>query len=236
MVRGPMIARRHRGVLEHERHRHVGQGHPGLVGQLLELLRRSRACAGSPAATSRTARAAAGRRPTRAWRPPLAVAPRQPAARQRAPRDARPCRTSGTSAARALDPADEDRVRRLLVTGRSRPPPLGHPLRLHDLRGQVGRRADVADLALVDQVGQGRQGVVDVGRRAGAGAAGRGRCSRCPAGAGCPRPRGSPSGVSCPAGWGRVAHRAVHLGGQRRRRRGGPCRALPTISSDSPRE
>ena len=68
---------------------------------------------------------------------------------------------------RGLDAPHEDRVRRLLAPEPLAAPPLGHPLRLDDLLGGVGGAADHPDLALVDEVGQRAERVVDVGRRVG---------------------------------------------------------------------
>src|SRR5580692_741852 len=65
-----------------------------------------------------------------------------------------------------LDTADQDRVRGLLGDEPSEVPLAGRPLRLDDLAGRVGGRADVADLALVHEVGQRAEGLLDVCRRA----------------------------------------------------------------------
>src|ERR1700733_6718470 len=65
-----------------------------------------------------------------------------------------------------LDAADEDRVRGLLGDEPCEVPLAGRPLRLDDLAGRGGGRADVADLALVHEVGQRAEGVLDVCRRA----------------------------------------------------------------------
>ena len=51
------------------------------------------------------------------------------------------------------------------MTGRSRCALLRDPLRLDDLRGQERRRAEVADLALADEVGQRAERLVDVDLR-----------------------------------------------------------------------
>ena len=64
-----------------------------------------------------------------------------------------------------LDRADEDRVRRLLAAEPLMASPLGRPLRLDDLRGGEGRVAEVADLALVDEIAERAEGLVDVGGR-----------------------------------------------------------------------
>ncbi len=67
-----------------------------------------------------------------------------------------------------LDAAHQQRVRRLLGDEPLQVAFAGHPLRLHDLGAGVGRGADVADLALVHEVGQRAEGLLDVGGRAGA--------------------------------------------------------------------
>ena len=66
-----------------------------------------------------------------------------------------------------LDAANEDRVRRLLGAEALQAPVARHPLRLDDLAGRERRRADVADLALVDEIGQRAERLVDVGVRDG---------------------------------------------------------------------
>ena len=67
-----------------------------------------------------------------------------------------------------LDGADEDRVRRLLGDEALQAPVARGPLRLDDLAGREGGGADVADLALVDEVAERRQRLLDVGARVGA--------------------------------------------------------------------
>jgi hypothetical protein len=67
-----------------------------------------------------------------------------------------------------LDPADQQRVRRLLGAEALKPPLACHPLRLDDLAGGERGRADVADLALLDEVGERAERLVDVGVRDGA--------------------------------------------------------------------
>ena len=74
-------------VLDHEGDRQLDQRHAGLLGELRELLRPPRACAGSRAATCRSDRRAAverGRRRASCRRAPAA---RQPAAGERAAGD-----------------------------------------------------------------------------------------------------------------------------------------------------
>jgi hypothetical protein len=62
-----------------------------------------------------------------------------------------------------FDAAGEDRVGRLLGDEALAVAALGGPLGLDDGRGGEGRVAEVADLALVDQVGECAEGLVEVG-------------------------------------------------------------------------
>ena len=64
--------------------------------------------------------------------------------------------------------AHEQRVGRLLGDEALEAALAGGPLRLDDARGREGRGADVADLALVDEVAEGAQRLLDVGVRLGA--------------------------------------------------------------------
>jgi len=67
----------------------------------------------------------------------------------------------------AFDPAAEDGVGRLLGAEPREAAPLGDPLGLDDAgRGSL-RCADRADLAVADQVGQRREGLLDIGARVG---------------------------------------------------------------------
>ena len=187
IVRGPMIADDDRRVLEHEAERQVDQRDPGLVGEGGQ-----RWTASSLRAFSGRCRVVPGRLPAHPARRrrvlARAVPAGQPATGQRAPRQHAEAVLLGYRQHVALDLAGEDRVRRLLGDRTFAAAPLRDPLRLDDLRGLEGRRADVADLALADQVGQRAEGLVDVDVRAAAGAPGRGRSSRSAAGAGCSRP------------------------------------------------
>jgi hypothetical protein len=61
-----------------------------------------------------------------------------------------------------FDPADEERVRRLLGAEALQAPVACRPLRLDDLPGGERRGADVADLALLDEVGERAECLVDV--------------------------------------------------------------------------
>src|SRR5665811_538117 len=62
-----------------------------------------------------------------------------------------------------LDGPGEDRVRRLLAAEPLAAPVLRRPLRLDDLRGGERRVPDVADLALMDEVAQRSERLVDIG-------------------------------------------------------------------------
>ena len=62
-----------------------------------------------------------------------------------------------------LDPADEDRIGRLLGSEALEVAGVRGPLCLDDLARRVGGGADVADLALVDEVGQRAEGFLNVG-------------------------------------------------------------------------
>ena len=82
-------------------------------------------------------------------------------------------------------------------------------------RGEV-RGPEVADLAGVHQVGERPERLLDRACPGPAGAAGRGRCSRCRAGAGCAPRRGRCSAVSHRAGSVPSTRRAPELGGDDR--------------------
>src|ERR1700709_1196165 len=64
-----------------------------------------------------------------------------------------------------LDPADEQRVRGLLGAEALERAVAGGPLRLDDLPGRERGGADVADLALLDEVRQRAEGLVDIDGR-----------------------------------------------------------------------
>ena len=61
-----------------------------------------------------------------------------------------------------LDAADQQRVGRLLGAEALQVALARGPLRLDDLAGRVRRGADVADLALLDEVGQRAERLLDV--------------------------------------------------------------------------
>ena len=69
-----------------------------------------------------------------------------------------------------LDEAREQRVGRLLGAETLQPAVARGPLGVDDLRTRVRRGADVADLALLDEVGQRVERLIDV-------RVGRGRCT-----------------------------------------------------------
>ena len=154
-------------MADHERERHVDQREPGLVGELrqrvgrLELalvLRQAHVeAAGDALGAARLRRVGA-----------LAPLAREPAARQRAPGHHAHAVAAAHRQHVALDPAHEQRVGRLLGHEALAPAPLRRPLRLHDLVRREGGAAEVEDLALAHQVGEGAERLVDVGVRVGA--------------------------------------------------------------------
>ena len=95
----------------------------------------------------------------------LAPAARQPAAGQRAVGHDRHAVALAGGQHVGLDGADEDRVGRLLGDEALQVPVARDPLRLDDLAGRERGGADVADLALVHEVGERRQRLVDVRAR-----------------------------------------------------------------------
>ncbi len=92
----------------------------------------------------------------------LAVAPGQPPAGQRAPRDHGQSIALRNRQDLALDTAGQQGVRRLLGHDTFPASPLGDPLPFHDGGRLEGRRPDIADLSLVDEVAQSAEGVVEV--------------------------------------------------------------------------
>ena len=134
-----------------------------------------------------------------------------------------------------LDAADEDRVRRLLAHEALAVAALRHPLRLDDRRRRQRRAAEVAHLALVHEVGQRAERLVDVDVRIGpvhlvevdvVGV--------------------EPAQAVLALAHDPAARAAAHVADRRpsarrtwwraRCRRAGPAIALATISSDSPAE
>ena len=93
----------------------------------------------------------------------LAPPAREPPAAERAPRDHRDAVLLARRQHVVLDAADEHRVRRLLAHEALAVAALRHPLRLDDRGCGKRRAADVAHLALVHQVGQRAERLVDVG-------------------------------------------------------------------------
>ena len=129
--------------------------------------------------------------------------------------------------------AHEDRVGGLLGDEALQTALAGDPLGLDDLAGGEGGGTDVADLALVDEVGERAEGLLDVGVGARAvdlvevDPVGVEAAQRVLDLADDPAPRTAlPVRV--------VAHRAVELGGQDDVVAATLASALPTISSDSP--
>ena len=164
----------------------------------------------------------------------LAPAARQPAAGQRAVGHDAHAVPQARGQHVGLDGADEDRVRRLLgdeplqAAGRARPtaPPRS------GCAGNV-ERADVADLALVHEVGERAERLLDVGARIGA----VDLVEVDPVGAEPPQPvldRAHDPAARVALLVGVLAHRVVELGGQHDVVAPAPASALPTISSDSP--
>ena len=187
MVRGPMIAGGDGRVVDDERDGEVDEGQALLFGELGQVLRRSRVCAGWLRWSCRSAPSAGPPR----WgsrRCLLAPAAGQPATTERAVGEDAHAVPMGGGQDVGLDAAHHDRVRRLLGDEPFQPAVAGGPLGLDDLAGGVRRGSDVADLALPDEIGEGAEGFLDVGVLARAGGPGRGRCSRFPAGGASPRP------------------------------------------------
>ena len=154
------------GWASDEAERKMGEGHPCVGGDLLE--RRDQVELGRHRGPLGVEPFGLAGRPT-GLLDLLArlVAAGEEAAVERTPRDdAHAVALAGGEHGR-LDAAHEDRIRRLLAPEALVTSPFGHPLGLDDLVGREGRTAGVADLALVHQVGQRRQGVVDVGGRVG---------------------------------------------------------------------
>ena len=84
----------------------------------------------------------------------LAPAARQPTTAERTPRDRAHAIALDRGQRLALDRPVEQRIRRLLADEALAVPALGHPLRLDDRRGRVGRAAEIADLARLHEVRQ----------------------------------------------------------------------------------
>ena len=158
--------RRDRGVVDHERDRQLDHRQAGVLGDLGQLLdrlelalvlgQRHVVARGQPLARGRRRRAVGG------------PAARQPAARERAVgEDAHAVALRGRQDVE-LDLAHEHRVRRLLGAEPLQAALARGPLRLDDLPGRERRRADGADLALLDEVGERAERLLDVGVGVGA--------------------------------------------------------------------
>ena len=96
---------------------------------------------------------------------PLRQRPDSQPAGQRSPRDDGHVVLPARGQDVGLDPADEDRVRRLLADEALQAPVARDPLRLDNGRGREGRGAEVADLALLDEVGERSERLVEIGVR-----------------------------------------------------------------------
>ena len=136
----------------------------GDLDQLLNDLQLARVGRQRRVETARDALRTAGRQGDVAFLPVLAA---QPSARQRAPGDHAHAVPGAGRQDRRLGTTGEDRIRRLLAAEPLVPAAFGDPLALDDLLGREGRRADRAYLPGPDQVGQGRQRLVDIGGRIG---------------------------------------------------------------------
>jgi len=110
---------------------------------------------------SARAEAGAGRADVR----PLPVPARQPAAGERSEREDPDPEAATRRQEVVLDDAVQDRVRRLLRAEHAVPASFGEGTRLGDLRRWQLRGAERSDLAGGDQVGEGVEGLVDVGLR-----------------------------------------------------------------------
>ena len=160
----PDDRRRDRRVVDHEGERQVDQRDAELVGQLPERvggLELGLVLGDAQVVALREHRRAARGQVVGA----LAPLARQPAARQRAPRDHAHAVLEAGGQHVGLDPAREQRVGRLLADEALEAALARDPLRLHDLRRRVGRGADVAHLALGDEVGERAERLVVVGPR-----------------------------------------------------------------------
>ncbi len=154
-------------MLQDEGESQVDQGQPGLLsqqGQLLDRLELGDVRRPAQVEPARDAGAAVRHRRFDA----LAVAAGQPPAGQRAPRDHRQAVALRYRQDLPLDAPGQDRVGRLLGHDALTPAALGDPLPLDDVRRLEGRRPDIADLSLVDEVAESAEGLVEVGARFGA--------------------------------------------------------------------
>ena len=144
----------------------VAEGHPGVLGDRNEGLDGVELGHDLGTLGVVTRRHPAGPSPF-GQRGVLAVAAGEPAAVQGAPDDgAHPVALTGREHL-GLDATGQDRIGRLLADETFTVPALGHPLGLDDEVAGEGGRPEGPDLALVDEVGECPQGVVDVARRIG---------------------------------------------------------------------
>jgi hypothetical protein len=91
------------------------------------------------------------------------VLARQPATRQGAPGDHGGAELAASGQDLVFDAAVEEVVGRLFADETGEAAPVGYPVALHQLPGGEGRRADVPDLALADEVIEGVQRLLDGG-------------------------------------------------------------------------
>src|SRR3954454_5019510 len=159
--------RRHRGMADDEGERHLDERDARLLGQdrqLLDGIHLALVLRHGHVEAQRDGVHAAAVHLLAA----LAVATGQEAAGERAPRDHAHAVALAHREHLSLDPADEQRVRRLLGHEADLAAALGAPVRLDDLGPLDRRAADVDDLALADEVAEDAERLVDVGVRPGA--------------------------------------------------------------------
>ena len=196
--------------------------------------RRRRVSVGWPGSRGRTG--PAGDQRACSGAPPWSLAPLagEPARRERAPGDHAHAVLLADGEHVGLDAAHEHRVGRLLGDEPLAAAPLGDPLRIDDLARRKRRRPEGADLAGVDEIGQRRERLVVIG--VGIGAVDlvevdlvRAKSAQARvAVAHDPTTRVARSLMSSPI------EPCAFVASTTSSRR--PLRALPTISSDSPRE
>ena len=165
IVRGPTIVEVTAGCSSVQARARCGSDIPASPASLSSSSTRSSLRALSGCARVEAVGHAAG--PPGRERGGLGVAPvlaAQPAAVQRAPHDDAHAVALADRQQVTLDRAHEDRVGRLLAAEALTAAALGRPLRLDDQVGREGGRADGPHLALVDEVRERAERLVDVGR------------------------------------------------------------------------
>jgi hypothetical protein len=149
-------------VIEHEPERQLDERERGLVGELRKLLDGIELAlvvrVGEVKALGKPAGARGGLLPS-----VLAPAAGQPAAGERAVGDDGHVVALAGGQDVGLDRAYEDRVRRLLGDKALQVSVACGPLRLDDPAGRKRGLADRADLALVNEVGEGAERLLDIG-------------------------------------------------------------------------